>query len=94
MKLIPKGEYIMDAKITLSFDEQVIKEAKAFATKNGVSLSRLTEFIYKQITSDNYKSLDELPIADWINTIAEEGIEYTKTPSRKRLKSEFYNAKK
>lgn len=84
----------MDAKITLSFDEHVIKEAKAFANKNGVSLSRLTEFIYKQMTSQNYKSLEELPIADWINTVAEEGIEYTKTPSRKQLKSEFYNSKK
>ena len=84
----------MDAKITLSFDEHVIKDAKAFANKNGVSLSRLTEFIYKQMTSQNYKSLEELPIADWISTVAEEGIEYTRTLSRKQLKSEFYKAKK
>jgi hypothetical protein len=34
---------MMDAKITLAFDEQVIKEAKAFAKRNNVSLSRLTE---------------------------------------------------
>lgn len=84
----------MDAKITLSFDEQVIKEAKAYASKNGISLSRLTEFIYRQMTSHNYKSLEELPISDWINTVAEENIEYVKAPSRKQLKSEFYNAKK
>lgn len=84
----------MDAKITLSFDKEVIKDAKEFASKNGISLSRLTEFIYKQISSNNYKSLDELPIADWINTVAEEGIEYTKSPSRKQMKSEFYNSQK
>jgi len=84
----------MDAKITLSFDEATIKDAKAFAEKNGISLSRLTEFIYKQMTSNNYASLEELPIADWINIVAEEGIEYKRTPSRKQLKSEFYNSKK
>lgn len=84
----------MDAKITLSFDKEVIKDAKEFASKNGISLSRLTEFIYKQISSNNYKSLDELPIADWINTVAEGGIEYTKSSSRKQMKSEFYNSQK
>lgn len=42
----------MDSKITLSFDERVIKSAKAFASKNGISLSRLTESIYKQMTSE------------------------------------------
>ncbi|HMR17911.1 MAG TPA: DUF6364 family protein [Sphingobacterium sp.] len=82
----------MDAKITLSFDEHVIKEAKAFANKNGISLSRLTEFIYKQMTSSNYNSLDELPISDWINIVAEGNVEYVRSPSRKQLKSEFYNA--
>ena len=84
----------MDTKITLSFDEHVIKDAKAFANKNGISLSRLTEFIYKQMTSRSYASLEELPISDWISIVAEKGIEYRKTPSRKQLKTEFYNAKK
>lgn len=84
----------MDAKITLSFDRQVIKEAKEFAEQNGISLSRLTEFIYKQMTSKNYKSLDELPIADWVNMIAEEKPEYGKSISRKKLKSDFFDAQK
>lgn len=89
-----KEDRIMDAKITLSFDESVIKDAKSFADKNGISLSRLTEFIYKQMTSHNYASLEGFPISDWINTVAEQGIEYKRTPSRKQLKSEFYNAEK
>ncbi|NGM63337.1 hypothetical protein G5B30_15615 [Sphingobacterium sp. SGG-5] len=84
----------MDSKITLSFDKHVINEAKAFAAKNGMSLSRLTEFIYKQMTTQHYKSLEELPIAEWIDTVAEGGAEYTKSSSRKQLKSEFYNSRK
>ncbi|NGF58246.1 hypothetical protein G5B00_17215 [Parapedobacter sp. SGR-10] len=84
----------MDAKITLSFDEDTIKDAKAFASKHGISLSRLTEFVYKQMTSKNYASLEDLPISNWINIVAEEGVEYKKSPSRKQLKAEFYNAKK
>jgi hypothetical protein len=35
----------MDAKITLSFDETVIKKAKRYAENNNISLSRLTEFL-------------------------------------------------
>lgn len=84
----------MDAKITLSFDEQVINEAKAFAARNGVSLSRLTEFVYKQMTSGDYRSLEDLPIADWVDIVSEGSIEYTKSSSRKQLKSAFYDSKK
>lgn len=84
----------MDTKITLSFDKQVIKEAKEFAEMNGISLSRLTEFIYKQMTSKHYKSLEELPIADWVNMVAEEKPEYGKSISRKKMKSDFFESKK
>ena len=84
----------MDTKITLSFDEQVIKEAKEFASRNNISLSRLTEMIFRQMTSKNYQNLDELPISDWVNMVAEEHPEYTRTTSRKKTKSEFYNSKK
>lgn len=84
----------MDAKITLSFDQQVIKQAKEFAEKNNISLSRLTEFIYRQMTSNNYKNLEDLPIADWVNQIAEEKPEYGKSISRKKMKSDFFDSKK
>ncbi|WP_339606444.1 DUF6364 family protein [uncultured Roseivirga sp.] len=43
----------MDAKVTLSFDQEVIKSAKQFAEKNNISLSRLTEFLYRQLTSND-----------------------------------------
>jgi len=39
----------MDAKITLSFDEDVIHGAKLFADRNNISLSRLTEYIYRNL---------------------------------------------
>lgn len=84
----------MDAKITLSFDQKVIKQAKEFAEENNISLSRLTEFIYRQMTSNNYKNLEDLPIADWVNQVAEEKPEYGKSISRKKMKSDFFNSKK
>jgi len=84
----------MDTKITLSFDQKVIKEAKEFAESNGISLSRLTEFIYRQMTSKNYQSLEELPISDWVNMVAEERPEYGKPVSRKKMKSDFFDSKK
>ena len=84
----------MDAKVTLSFDEQVIKEAKVFAARNGISLSRLTEFIYKQMTAKDYRSLEDLPIADWVDIVAEGELEYGKPHSRKQLKAAFYESKK
>ncbi|MBY0426745.1 MAG: hypothetical protein K2Q22_13985 [Cytophagales bacterium] len=85
----------MDAKITLSFDEDVIAKAKAFSEANNISLSRLTEFVLRQITSGEYKTLEDLPIADWVNVLAEGPVEYsTKAKNRKKLKEEFYASKK
>jgi hypothetical protein len=85
----------MDAKITLSFDEQVIIKAKRFADDNNISLSRLTEFLLSKVTSASFKTLDELPVSDWVNMVAEGQVEYVRTPkSRKDLKSEYYSSKK
>jgi hypothetical protein len=61
----------MDTKITLHFDKNVIENAKRFASENNISLSRLTEFLYRKITSGNFKSFEEFPISDWVNQIAE-----------------------
>ena len=41
----------MDSKITLSFDQQVIEQAKEFAAANNISLSRLTEFLLSKVIS-------------------------------------------
>ncbi len=85
----------MDAKITLSFNQEVIAKAKRFADKNNISLSRLTEFLYAKITNGTYQSLEDLPLSDWVNAVAEGEIEYqTKPRPRKALKSAYFKSKK
>ena len=83
----------MDAKLTLSFDSAVIEKAKAFADARGISLSRLTEYLYRQITSENYISIDDFPIADWVNQVAEGQATY-KRRTRKSTKDEYFNSRK
>lgn len=86
----------MDAKITLSFDEAVIAKAKKYADANHISLSRLTEFLYRKITSGHYQSLEDLPVSDWVSMVAEGKVEYktSASKSRKALKKEFFESKK
>jgi hypothetical protein len=85
----------MDAKVTLSFDAHVIAEAKKFAEANGISLSRLTEVLLKKATSVSHKSIEDMPIADWVSMVAEGNAEYvTKPRKRKQLKQEYFNSKK
>lgn len=83
----------MDAKITLSFDKEVIDEAKAYAEKHNVSLSRLTEFLYRKITSGDYKFVDAYPVEKWVNQVAEGEASYVKR-GRKSLKDEFMKSRK
>ena len=49
----------MDAKLTLSVDETVIKKAKAFAKKNRTSLSQLFENYLTNLTSKEKHSETE-----------------------------------
>jgi Family of unknown function (DUF6364) len=85
----------MDAKITLSFDETVIKKAKNYAENNNISLSRLTEFLLRNVTSNPYQSLEDLPISNWVSMVAEGEVEYqTKTKKNKDLKAEYFKSKK
>ncbi len=85
----------MDAKITLSFDEKIVQKAKKFASAHNVSLSRLTEYLFRKITTENYKSLEDMPLADWINQLAVGEASY-KTKPRKgsAMKKEFFAAKR
>lgn len=83
----------MDTKVTLHFSKEVIENAKRFAAENNISLSRLTEFLYQKITSGNYKSLEEFPISDWVNEIAEGEATY-KHRNRKNTKDEFFKYSK
>lgn len=85
----------MDAKVTLSFDKNVIEQAKKFAAEHNISLSRLTEFLYYQITTGHYQQLEEMPISDWVQEVAEGRAEYkTRSVSRQDLKDEFFQSRK
>jgi len=85
----------MDAKITLSFDQRVIEKAKRYAESQNISLSRLMEFLLDRLTSKQYKSLEDFPIADWVSQLSEGKPEYhTKPRKRSKMKDEYYGSKK
>lgn len=85
----------MDAKVTLSFNEEIINKAKKFADERNISLSRLTEYLYERITNSSYHNLEEMPVASWINQLAEGAAVYkTKKSNRKSLKAEYFKSKK
>ena len=85
----------MDAKITLSFDADVIEKAKKYAIDNHLSVSRLVEFLLQKITTTGYHSLEDYPIAEWVQQVAEGEATYqTKKRSNKSLKDEFFTSRK
>lgn len=85
----------MDSKITLSFNEAVIKKAKKYAEANNISLSRLIEFLLTKITTAQYQSLEHFPIADWVHEVSEgKAVYQTKKRTRKASKSEYFTSKK
>jgi len=85
----------MDSKITLSFDEAVIRKAKKYAAANNISVSRLIEFLLKKITTAEYRSLEDFPVADWVSQVSEgEAVYQTKKRTRKASKAEYFTAKK
>ncbi len=85
----------MDAKITLSFDEAVIEKAKRYAEGQNISLSRMVEYLLKKITTSQYHTLEDFPISEWVNQLAEGEATYTtKAKTRKAAKEEFYKSKK
>ena len=83
----------MNSKVTLSFDKEIIKEAKKYASSQGISLSRLTEVLYRRIIDNQHDQLEELPIAEWVYEVAEGTAEY-KTGKASRKKEYFESRKK
>ena len=84
----------MDTKVTLSFNDEVINRAKKYAADNNISLSRLIEFLLNKVTSDNYRSLEDYPIADWVNEVAEGKAVYQTKRTRQVSKKDFFESKK
>lgn len=86
----------MDAKITLSFNGEVIRRAKALCDELGISLSRFTEIVYsKALEHGTTLTLEELPVSNWVLQLAEDQASYvTKRKNRKQLKNEFFKSHK
>ena len=61
----------METKLTLRFDSEIIDEIKRFAESKNISVSKLTEYLFTKVTAKNYKSLEDFPIAKWIDELAE-----------------------
>ena len=53
-------------------------------------------FLLQKITSSRYQSMEEFPIADWVQQIAEGEAVYqtAKKRTRKAAKEEFYKSRK
>lgn len=80
----------MDTKITLSFDEGVIANARAFAEQHNISLSRLIEFMLSKVTDKRYRSLDELPVSEWVSQVAEGEATYVrKNAATRNVKKDY-----
>lgn len=85
----------MDAKVTLSFNKIIIERAKQYAEAQNMSLSRMLELILDKITSNQYASIEDFPISDWVNILAEGKTEYIQaSKSRSKLRAQYHNRKK
>jgi hypothetical protein len=84
----------MNTKLTLSFDEDIIRKAKEYAANNNISLSGLIEFLLTKVTTKEYRSLEDFPISDWVSQVAEGKAVYKVKRTRKQAKNEFFESKK
>jgi len=93
--LKPKNHFQVDTKVTLSFDEEVIQQAKKFAAGQNISLSRLVEILLRRATTEPHNSLEDIPIADWVLEISQGSVDYrNRKRTRKETKDEFFSSKK
>lgn len=62
--------YVMDAKLTLKLNKQVIEEAKEYASSQKRSLSRLIESYLKSlIDTDKNKVVKDIEISPFIKSL-------------------------
>ncbi len=79
----------MQTKLTLTLDNQVIEQAKAYSKQNRISLSKLVEFYFKSISGPD-KELNKIPpITKELSGIAK----FETNKSDKELLSEALNKK-
>lgn len=60
----------MDSKLTLKLDKSVIEQAKEYAKKNQISLSRLIESYLASLTQKQKKSINEIEITPLVKSLS------------------------
>ena len=61
----------MDKKLTLSLNESVIENAKLYAKKNKISLSKLIEAYLKSVTENTTKNVEITPLVKSLSGVIE-----------------------
>lgn len=59
----------MDKKLTLSLNESVIENAKLFAKKNEISLSKLIESYLKSIVDNKTQNVEITPLVESLSGV-------------------------
>jgi len=55
---------IMDSKLTLKLNENIIQQAKQYAKSNNISLSRMIENYLQALTSTNKTTIKTSPLVE------------------------------
>ena len=61
----------MSADFTLNLNENVFYTAEELAHKRGISINTLTEILLRKAASSEYRTIEELPVADWVLQLSE-----------------------
>jgi hypothetical protein len=84
----------MEIKITLCFDESIIKAGR-YVKANKVKSSQLIEFLLQKVTALESVSMEDYPISAWVNQLAEGPIVYqAQQKSRKISTAEYYKSRR
>jgi len=69
--------------------------ARSSAEANNIGLSRLIEFMLSKVTDKRYRSLDELPVSDWIQQVAEGEVTYVrKNAAERNVKKDYLSSRR
>jgi len=61
----------MNKKLTLSLNEKVIENAKLYAKKNKISLSKLIELYLKSVAENKPKNVEITPLVESLSGVIE-----------------------
>ncbi len=59
----------MDKKLTLSLNKRIIEEAKIYAQKNKISLSRLIESYLNSLIENNISDIEVTPLVESLSGV-------------------------